>query len=79
MFFTFHLFYWQIMCRFCMAAVGCWLSDKAEVVKSAGLALRYTHSLPHTVFHNSSYDCSTLDFAAEASRKSYDFSIFLIK
>jgi hypothetical protein len=25
-----------------MAAVGCWLSDKAEVVKSAGLALRYT-------------------------------------
>jgi hypothetical protein len=26
-----------------MAAVGCWLSDKAEVVKSAGLALRYTY------------------------------------
>jgi hypothetical protein len=25
-----------------MSAVGCWLSDKAEVVKSAGLALRYT-------------------------------------
>ncbi len=41
----FHLFYWQIMCRFCISAVGCWLSDKAEVVKSAGLALRYTSFL----------------------------------